>query len=164
MALDAGDGAAAADQAGRAMTLSEEIGTPIEAALARALVGRAAAQLGDRQRAVGELRAAASAFEACGARRYREAAELELRKLGERIHRRSRRGDLDQTGIASLTERELEIARLIVDRRTNGEIAGELFLSKKTVESHIRNIFGKLGVSSRVEIARAVEGQEPVSR
>ena len=45
----------------------------------------------------------------------------------------------------------------MTDRRTNGEIASELFLSRKTVETHIRNIFQKLGVSSRVEIARAVE-------
>ena len=46
---------------------------------------------------------------------------------------------------------------LIVERKTNREIAGELFLSNKTIETHIRNIFRKLDVSSRVEIARAVE-------
>ena len=56
-----------------------------------------------------------------------------------------------------MTERELELARLVVDRKTNPEIAAELFLSKKTVETHMRNIFRKLGVSSRVELARAVE-------
>ena len=53
--------------------------------------------------------------------------------------------------------RELEIARLVVDRQTNTQIAAALFLSKKTVETHLRNIFGKVGVSSRVELARAVE-------
>ncbi len=45
----------------------------------------------------------------------------------------------------------------MTDRKTNREIAGELFLSDKTVESHLRNIFVKLGASSRVEVARAVE-------
>ena len=40
---------------------------------------------------------------------------------------------------------------------TNHEIAGALFLSDKTIESHVRNIFMKLGVSSRVDVARAVE-------
>ena len=60
-------------------------------------------------------------------------------------------------GVDSLTERELELARLVVDRKTNPEIAAALFLSQKTVETHLRNIFRKLGVASRVELARAVE-------
>ena len=49
------------------------------------------------------------------------------------------------------------MARLIVDRRTNPQIAAELFLSQKTVETHIRNLFQKLDVSSRVDVARIVE-------
>ena len=62
---------------------------------------------------------------------------------------------------AVLTERELEVARLVVGRRTNAEIATGLFLSIKTVESHMRNLFHKLGVSSRVEVARLVERARP---
>ena len=57
----------------------------------------------------------------------------------------------------ALTKREREIAELVTDRKTNKEIAAELFLSEKTIESHLRNVFVKLGVSSRVEVARAVE-------
>jgi Bacterial regulatory proteins, luxR family len=45
---------------------------------------------------------------------------------------------------------------------TNAEIASELFLSKKTIETHIRNMFGKLDANSRVEIARAVQRAEPL--
>ena len=60
----------------------------------------------------------------------------------------------------ALTGRELEIAELIVDRKTNAEIARELFLSKKTVETHIRNMFRKLDAKSRVDIARAIEAAE----
>jgi DNA-binding NarL/FixJ family response regulator len=74
-----------------------------------------------------------------------------------RRHRRTSAGRADGTGIDRLTERELEVARLIVDRRTNSQIAAELFLSRKTVETHIRNLFHKLEVSSRVDVARAVE-------
>ena len=104
-----------------------------------------------------ELQRAAAAFDACGALRYRDEAERELGKLGHRIHRRTRPGKSDQAGIESLTERELQVARLVVDRKTNPEIAAELFLSQKTVETHLRNIFRKMDVASRVELARAVE-------
>ena len=60
----------------------------------------------------------------------------------------------------TLTERELEVARLVVDRHTNPQIARELVLSEKTVETHMRNIFRKLGVSSRADVARTVERAE----
>ena len=49
------------------------------------------------------------------------------------------------------------MARLVVDRKTNPEIAAELFLSQKTVETHLSNIFNKMGVATRVALARAVE-------
>ena len=114
-----------------------------------------------RDRAVAELQRAAAAFDACGALRYRDSAERELGKLGRRPHRRTRAGKADGTGIESLTERELQVARLVVDRKTNPEIAAELFLSQKTVETHLRNIFRKIGVSSRVELARAIERSRP---
>jgi DNA-binding NarL/FixJ family response regulator len=115
------------------------------------------AHLGQRDRAIELLEQAVSELDLHGAARYRDEAQQELRRLGQRIHRRTRPGDPDQTGIATLTARELEIARLLVDRKTNGEIASQLFLSKKTVETHIRNMFRKLDANSRVEIARTVE-------
>ena len=160
VSLDAGDAATAARQAIAAADLSDDVGTPVEAGLARTIAGRALARLGERDRAIEQLQEAVADFERCGAIGHRDAAELELRRLGQHIHRRSRPGDASGTGIASLTERELQIARLIVDRKTNGEIAGELFLSKKTIETHIRNVFRKLDVSSRVDVARAVERED----
>jgi DNA-binding NarL/FixJ family response regulator len=108
-------------------------------------------------RAIAELQRAAAALDACGALHYRRSAERELRRLGHRPHRRTRPGRTDRLGIESLTERELQVARLVVDRKTNPEIAAELFLSQKTVETHLGNIFNKMGVSTRVALARAVE-------
>ena len=136
---------------------AREAGAPIEEGLSRTLAGQALAQAGEDDRAVAELQAAAGLLDACGALRYRDQAERELGKLGRRTHRRTRAGDANGSGIETLTARELEVAALVVDRRTNPEIAAELFLSTKTIESHLRNIFRKMDVSSRVELARLVE-------
>ncbi len=155
--LDAGDPQSAAAGALAAATVLEETGDAFDAARARVFAGRALAQAGDADRAAAELERAGAAFDAFGAPRYRAEAERELRKLGRRIHRRTRPGATDTVGVAALTERELELARLVVERKTNPEIAAALFLSQKTVETHLRNIFRKVGVTTRVELARAVE-------
>ena len=157
VALASGDAASAADRALASAASADEARVPVEAGLSRTLAGRALAQAGQRERAIAELEQAASAFHVCGARRYRDAADHELRLLGRRVHRRTPPGQSDATGISALTEREGQIARLVVDRRTNREIGETLFLSPKTVETHLRNIFRKLDVSSRVEVARVVE-------
>jgi DNA-binding NarL/FixJ family response regulator len=161
--LHAGDPARAAGQALASAAAADEAGAPVEAALSRTLAGLALTQTGDRDRAATELQRAARDFEECGALRYRDQAEHELRKLGHRIHRRTRPGSADGTELESLTERELQLARLVADRKTNPEIAAELFLSRKTVETHLRNIFRKVGVSSRVELARAMERAQRAS-
>jgi DNA-binding NarL/FixJ family response regulator len=139
---------------------ADRVSAPIAAGAARLLAGRALAAAGEKEQAVAELERAVSQLSACGARRLVAAAERDLRRLGRPIHRRSRPGERGAEGLAALTERELEVARLVLDRRTNPEIAGELFLSIKTVESHLRNIFHKLGVNSRVELARTIERSE----
>jgi DNA-binding CsgD family transcriptional regulator len=157
VALESHDLATAAERALASACAADEVGVPVEAALSRTLAGRAFARAGHRDRASIELGRAAADLHACGALRYRDQAEQELRQLGHRVHRRTRPGNAGGVGIETLTERELQIARLVVDRRTNPEIAAGLFLSQKTIESHLRNIFHKLGVTSRVELARAVE-------
>jgi ATP/maltotriose-dependent transcriptional regulator MalT len=158
--MHTGNAARAAAQALASAAAADEAGAPVEAALSRTLAGLALAQTGERDRATTELQRAARDFEERGALRYRDQAESELRKLGHRVHRRTRPGSADGTGLESLTERELQLARLVADRKTNPEIAAELFLSQKTVETHLRNIFRKMGVASRVELARAVERAE----
>jgi DNA-binding NarL/FixJ family response regulator len=158
VALDGGDAATAAERALASAATADAVGAVVEGALSRILAGRSLGEAGDRDRAAAELQRAAASLEACGAPAQRDAAERELGRLGLRPHRRTRPGTRDGSdGIDSLTGRELEVARLVVDRKTNTQIAAELFLSPKTVESHIRHLFQKLSVSSRVEVARVVE-------
>ncbi len=59
----------------------------------------------------------------------------------------------DQDGVADLTRREMDVLRLVVEAKTNGEIGMLLGISEKTVEKHLDTIFRKLGVASRVEAA-----------
>jgi ATP/maltotriose-dependent transcriptional regulator MalT len=157
VALYAGDAETAVEHARASVEAAEKVSARLDAALSRVLLGRALAANGQTGLAIGELERAAADLESYGATRWRDEAEQELRRLGHRIHRRSQPGKAHGDGIESLSGRELEVVRLVVDRRTNVEIAGELFLSLRTVETHLRNIFRKLGVSSRAEAARAVE-------
>jgi DNA-binding NarL/FixJ family response regulator len=61
------------------------------------------------------------------------------------------------TGPAPTIGRECGIAELVTDRRTDREIAATLFLGEKTIETHLRTTFMKLGASSRVQVARVPE-------
>jgi DNA-binding NarL/FixJ family response regulator len=155
--LDAGRPLQAAEHAVTAVSLLDGVADRFDAARARVLAGRAYAEADEQERAVALLSEAAEAFESFGSTRWRDEVERELRRLGHRTPARRHPGAGD--GLAALSARELEVARLVVDRKTNPEIAAELFLSQKTVETHLRNTFRKLGVSSRVELARAVERQ-----
>jgi DNA-binding NarL/FixJ family response regulator len=157
VAFAKGDAGVAAEKALAAAAYAEKVDAVLEAAHWRVLAGEALAAQGESEAAAAQLEEAAGEFDTRGCERYRDQAERELGKLGRRRHRRTRAAKADGAGIDSLTGRELEVARLVVDRRTNPEIAAELFLSVKTVETHMRNIFRKLDVSSRVEVARAVE-------
>ncbi len=154
------DPGGAAARALAASEHAERAGAALVGARARSLAGRAFAAARETERAVTELERALETFLACGARRDAAAAERELRRLGRRVPSRARRSVSSGESIRSLTERELEVARLVVDRRTNPEIAAELFLSIKTVETHLRNIFAKLGARSRVEVARIIEHED----
>src|SRR5215218_845911 len=92
VALDAGNPDLAANCALAATAAADEVGAPVEAALAQTLAGRALAEGGQADRAVAELEHAASRLHECGALRYRGAAERELRRLGRRTYRRTSRG------------------------------------------------------------------------
>jgi DNA-binding NarL/FixJ family response regulator len=154
--LAAGEPLAAAHKAEQAAVEAEAAGARLVAAFARSLAGRALIAAGERSAAVTTLRAAEAELDICGSVRVRDEMRRELRKLGARAEKRGPAA-VGESGVPALTKRELEIANLVTDRKTNREIAAALFLSDKTIESHLRNIFVKLGVSSRVDVARAVE-------
>ena len=125
-------------------------------ARSQVLAGRALALAGERTEAIRVLRSAERTFDDCGIERDRDLARRELRRLNARSEPRGPSAPGD-SGLASLSTREREVAELVTARHTNREIAATLFLSEKTVESHLRNITRKLGVSSRVAVARLVE-------
>jgi DNA-binding NarL/FixJ family response regulator len=133
-------------------------GLPIEAARARVIAGRALAADGDSKGALAELQRAHDELGRCGAAHHRDEAARELRALGKRVPRAGAgAGVSGAEGLAALSAREREVAGLVAEGRTNREIAATLYLSEKTVENHMSRIFAKLGVSSRLHVATAVE-------
>jgi DNA-binding CsgD family transcriptional regulator len=66
----------------------------------------------------------------------------------------------ETSGWAALTTSELTVARLVAEALTNREVAERLFVSPHTVNSHLRHVFLKLGITSRVELARVARDYE----
>lgn len=93
------------------------------------------------------LREAVKVFHDFGAQLWEQRATAELRAAGESVQPARRRPSGD------LTPQQVQISRLVAQGATNREIGSQLFLSPRTVEHHLRNIFAKLGVRSRVELA-----------
>jgi DNA-binding CsgD family transcriptional regulator len=149
------DAADAAEIAEAGAALAEGVGAVVHAGRLRALAGHALARAGDRDAAVTVLKRAETELAACGAERLRAEAVRDLRKLGVRVAGRQRRGVAGE-GLAALSGREREVAELVALGRTNREIAAELFVSEKTVEGHLRNVFAKLDVSARAAVAEIV--------
>ncbi|MGY1712036.1 AAA family ATPase [Geodermatophilus sp. SYSU D00758] len=95
------------------------------------------------------LRSALAAFEDLGAAPWAEAARQELRASGETARRRV----TVATDVPALTPQERQVAGLVRQGLSNRDVAARLFLSPRTVDFHLRNVFAKLGVSSRTELA-----------
>ena len=136
VALAQDDARAALTALRRALSTWQELEAPYEAARARALVGQACRSLGDDDTAALELEAARAAFEDLGAK-------------PDLIRVRSLIEPSSATDTHGLTARELQVLRLVAEGKTNRAIATELVLSERTVDRHVSNVFGKLGVSSR---------------
>ena len=119
-------------------------------ARARLVYGEWLRRRGRRVDAREQLRAAHEALAGAGADAFAERAHRELLATGETVRKRSVE-TLDE-----LTAQEAQIARLASEGRTNPEIGAELFISPRTVEWHLRKVFGKLGISSRRDLGLAL--------
>jgi ATP/maltotriose-dependent transcriptional regulator MalT len=161
--LLAGDDPPAAARAAReAIPLADSTGNPVLGARARAVLGAALGRLGELECAITELEYAERTLFEAGALREADAAAQELRRLGRRGSRRAR-GAARARGSAALSAREQEVATLVAAGKRNREVAAALFLSEKTVESHLARIYDKLGVRSRAALATilAADGYAP---
>jgi DNA-binding CsgD family transcriptional regulator len=96
-----------------------------------------------------QLRSALDTFDGVGAALWAQRARAELSATGETARKR------DVNTLDALTPQELRIARLVATGSSNKDVAAQLFLSSRTIEYHLGKVFTKLGVTSRVELARA---------
>jgi DNA-binding CsgD family transcriptional regulator len=136
--LDGGDPAGALPYLRKSMQAWTALECPYEVARVRVLIGRACAALGDSDSSRTHLDAARRTFTALGA-----APAL------DEIERPTSR----QPHPGGLTDRELEVLRLVAAGKSNAQIAWALTLSEKTVARHLSNIFAKIDVQSRTAAA-----------
>jgi DNA-binding CsgD family transcriptional regulator len=108
------------------------------------------------------LREAFAIFDRLGARPASAMVAQRLRQMGAHSVPRGARPATRAHG-AMLTGREVDVLRLIVNDRTNSEIAADLFLSPKTIERHVTAILTKLDVTSRREAARVARARNLLS-
>jgi DNA-binding NarL/FixJ family response regulator len=144
LALLNGDADGAAQQFAQALELLADAAAPNDRAETQVRAAVALAAAGERQNAIDRLTDAYRTARKLGARPLAGSAAEELQALGESVEVRS----------GGLSRRELEVLRLAAEGLTNREIATRLFLSKRTVDMHVRNLLAKLGCRSRVQAAQ----------
>jgi len=130
-------------------------GRPLLEAQAREHAAEALAAAGREHEARLQLDAAQDRYAQLGASWASARADARLRVLGIRrgVHGSRRR---PKVGWAALTDTERTVAALLAEGLSNPDIAGRMFISRRTVQFHVSNILGKLGLSSRVELAALV--------
>jgi DNA-binding NarL/FixJ family response regulator len=132
-----------------------------DAAQAELTAALALSEAGEREQAKAHLRTARKIFEDCGMRSMVAQVVKQQRRLGVYVPAVPAGGETPY----GLSRRELEVAALAVEGHSNQQIAARLFISVRTVETHMSHIFAKLGVSSRLGVVKALSdtGGLPVS-
>jgi DNA-binding NarL/FixJ family response regulator len=137
-----------------ALALSDSAQRPFDRARTELALGEVQRRSRKRREAREHLRSALAAFELLEAAPWEERARTELRATGETARRR------DPSTVSQLTPQELQVARFVAEGLSNKEVAAQLFLSPRTIDAHLRNIFAKLNLTSRTQLARLELGGE----
>ncbi len=130
---------------------------PLAYASALEDLGRVLTQHADNARAVKALETALSVTTDVGATWDSARIRSRLRRLG--VRRRPAAVERPKTGLESLTKTEATVARLAAEGNTDRQIAEKLFISPHTAHTHLRHIFEKLGVNSRVHLSRLIDNR-----
>jgi DNA-binding CsgD family transcriptional regulator len=133
-----------------ALRWHERAGMPFEQARTELCYAERLRRARSRTEARDRAAAALRTFERLGAEPWAERARAELRAGGGTARRR------EAVGLGSLTPQEVQVAMVVGEGATNREAAAALFLSPKTIDFHLGNVYRKLGIRSRAELARQV--------
>ena len=133
-----------------AVDLHDGVPIPVELGRTRLAYGSALRRARQKAAARAALEAAARDFDAVGARVWAQLARAELARVGGR-----------PPSSGALTPTERRVAELVAQGLQTKEVAARLFVSPKTVEGHLSRIYGKLGVSSRTELAHRIGHETP---
>jgi DNA-binding CsgD family transcriptional regulator/tetratricopeptide (TPR) repeat protein len=134
----------------RSVSVLDRTGSRLQLARSRLAFGAALRRAGQRSHAQQHLELGRALAQACGARGLVDLAESELRACGARPRRLSR------SGAEALTPSERRVAELAAAGLSNGDIARQLFVSLKTVETHLSRVYRKLSISGRAGLHGAL--------
>jgi DNA-binding CsgD family transcriptional regulator len=137
----------------QALELHGRTSAPFELARTQLCLGERLRRARKRAEAREPLRSALETFERLGATPWAERSRVELAATGETARRR------DPYAAEQLTPQELQVALIVAQGATNKEAGAALFLSPKTIETHLGRVYRKLGVRSRTELAHLLASE-----
>jgi DNA-binding CsgD family transcriptional regulator len=136
----------------QALLLYDDLDLPLDTARTELAFGERLRRAGRRAEARPHLRRAVDLFDETSADLWSQRARAEVGATGEQVPPRS------PSSLDSLTPQEHRVAMSVAEGATNREAAAALFLSEKTIETHLSRVYRKLAVRSRAELAKALPG------